>query len=412
MVSYESLPYATIQAQSCASETLLNTFLHPTSSHVPYLENSSTSAALTAWTTYRIGKLSSSSSCSSPLPIHKLTKWQENWQRHNVLLNSEESLVKDAYSKARAAHTLAYTKWSNSGTTVRAAREIQLAALSSNGMSPHALMEINLSLKKSERKMQKCAEEQQSAKQRLLQSIIAYDERTSAMKRVHEVLERERRHVLKNVLEDCVALEMEQLARRQMALATLADNVAAMDAEADVVAFISEKSQSSLNVHELQGKALTLLDWQWKSRNEDECEDFSFPREEHDVHSQVGDEDHLSMQLFVNASFLGKQYLEIHNSRPSFDTKKGRKWFLHCLNQKRSEQRWMNENAYQTMSIQMECVLNECVKTNDIKSAKNLMILAETFYRISIQDDQSEKRIFLQEAIQQHPLWQNIKVFV
>ena len=110
----------------------------------------------------------------------------------------------------------------------------------------------------------------------------------------------------------------------------------------------------------------------------------------------------------VNKAWLGEElssddYLK---AKSIIKSSKGRSILMFCLNIKRNAGHFLlTDIGFKHIGAVLYSAINECEKSQDLKSAKSAIILSQTFFK----RNQDKSKVFLQEFIVNHRLWQSFE---
>jgi len=249
------------------------------------------------------------------------------------------------------------------------------------------------------------------AKSNLASAYAQLDQTVMECAQVFQTAERERINEVKSALEKIVVLEGEYLGSRKACLHQLAVHVQAIDAALDQQNLV-KASRSPDNTHRY-GKALELLDWDFDrhAAKKKHLEAVEGPKE--GTNNRIGEEKKDSLREASEAKERLVKQMEdmkvwLDNLLPAASgenqktvdsdakqtekamvrigwlvrEKAEREGFLTLLNQKRSERTEVPEQTFVPLAKVGHAFLDACYKQKDVASAKQLMIMANTFYRV------------------------------
>ena len=89
----------------------------------------------------------------------------------------------------------------------------------------------------------------------------------------------------------------------------------------------------------------------------------------------------------------------------------GRSALIHSLNQQRSRRTEIAAKGFTELANAVLIVLDKCLETKDVQTAKMAMMLSQTFYQDGEEagsDGDRKARIFLKSSLLHHPLWRDV----
>jgi tetratricopeptide (TPR) repeat protein len=101
--------------------------------------------------------------------------------------------------------------------------------------------------------------------------------------------------------------------------------------------------------------------------------------------------------------------LRLEEFKRLFEDEKNRTMFVKLLNLQRSKVQDVG-SGYDVLASLMQLNLDWCAKQSDVRTAKMVMIMSETFFRRRTThpfDQRAEAREYLQSHIKSHPIWHN-----
>ncbi|CEG50518.1 uncharacterized protein PHALS_00656 [Plasmopara halstedii] len=182
-------------------------------------------------------------------------------------LQGEILNANNEYKVAVAAHKETINRLNKATRELREAREKQRLALHGIGVPVFELQRLATRVAKCEEEQAEAVMARARAKKTLYNRIIARDEMTMAVSVAYQKAEEERLDQLIVSLRRFLHVEKERLQVSQQMLASLETHVQSLSRAEDIQLFIHNQRDPD-NMH-FQGKALALLDWQWKKAQSD-----------------------------------------------------------------------------------------------------------------------------------------------
>ncbi|ETW00056.1 hypothetical protein H310_07486 [Aphanomyces invadans] len=353
-------------------------------------------------------------------------------------LQAELARVNDEYSAAEEQQCKAKVVVDCARRDLEEAISRQDDALHEIGVPSFELQRLAFRVKSAELELSRALAEREQTKQHLLKTIIARDEMTMAVSVAYQRAEEERMDQLGSCLKLWMHVEKEHIKFREKQLQQLEEHVVRMDRAGDLQLLIHNHRHPD-NLH-FQGKALSLLDWQWQNQNQqsppgslnslqvpsadkwqvshadanaDEnapsCHDKSLQHLEAVLSSHF--DDHIDLDDASNPAT--REFVAA-----SCNSSESRQLFVQTLNRQRSIATKVSSPIKFRRLVQ--CFLaffDACVLHDDTKAAKTAMMLSATFYTIPPHDrtnlddapsaDPRHIRRYVQEDVKVHVIWSN-----
>ncbi|KAF0704645.1 hypothetical protein AaE_014832 [Aphanomyces astaci] len=321
-------------------------------------------------------------------------------------LQAELARVNDEYTAAEAQQRKAKAVCDVARQDFEDAVIRQDDALHEIGVPSFELQRLAYRVKTAELEVNRSVAEKAQAKTHLLQTIVSRDEMSMAVSVAYQRAEEERRDQLGACMKLWLSVEKEHIKFREKQLQQLEAHVVRMDRAGDVQLLIHNHRHPD-NLH-FQGKALSLLDWQWT--NQEEMTPLSHtlpgsrtwtpPPPTTTTTAHLPHEPDVPHDLAALLSSHFDDQSETLNRQRSLGTK------VACpLKFRRLVQCFL-------------AFFDACVLHDDTKAAKTAMMLSATFYMIPpdhhvaddiVAADQRHIRRYVQEDVKGHVIWSNPK---
>eukprot|EP00949_MAST-11_sp_MAST-11-sp1_P000765 g765.t1 len=259
----------------------------------------------------------------------------------------------------------------------------------------------NVKLSSLHQKHLRSREELGSAVQRCEAELeIVMGECRQTMQRVaddFQEYELSRTRKLKEELMGLIEDEERMLERQKLSLERCKRFVEEIDATSDVRLFSHERRV----VNMFQGKVAELA----KSSGRRSVERSASPVHRDDLDQNT--DAYRAMERVIEGIYRGGErpddFEKVHELLRDAENRKA---FVQLLNLERSRQQEVGK-GFDLLAELMDSFLDSCVRENDVKAAKMLMIMSETFYAMDREGHEGE-RIYMQVRIKEHPIWSNL----
>ncbi|RHY75881.1 hypothetical protein DYB34_001457 [Aphanomyces astaci] len=300
------------------------------------------------------------------------------------------------------------------------------------GVPSFELQRLAYRVKTAELEVNRSVAEKAQAKTHLLQTIVSRDEMSMAVSVAYQRAEEERRDQLGACMKLWLSVEKEHIKFREKQLQQLEAHVVRMDRAGDVQLLIHNHRHPD-NLH-FQGKALSLLDWQWTNQEEmtpllhtlPGSRTWTPPPPTTTTTAHLPHEPDVPHDL---AALLSSHFddqsevLDDQHDPPAAvadcTSAEARQLFVQTLNRQRS----LGTKVACPLKFRrlVQCFLaffDACVLHDDTKAAKTAMMLSATFYMIPpdhhvaddiVAADQRHIRRYVQEDVKGHVIWSNPK---
>jgi len=256
--------------------------------------------------------------------------------------------------------------------------------------------------------------------QRFYQTSIAeynqardrYDQAIGHVLETYEQAAEARLETLKDSLRKFVVYETSALRNTQYDLDQVAKAMESIDSRADIQLFLqTHKQPAALDIHyrfvEYQAAAVAFqrfLDEQPPAENAPGLAGLLAKLSDHLFPEVQTDRAREAVEPIITKVWAG-QVLNAED-RTTFAAlvreKVGRRVWVGCLSERRQQgQCEIKPEGFATAAEQMRTVLSECERAQDSSTARQCLILAQTFYH-------EQPREFLESLVGAHPLWQQV----
>ncbi|ETV79155.1 hypothetical protein, variant 2 [Aphanomyces astaci] len=348
-------------------------------------------------------------------------------------LQAELARVNDEYTAAEAQQRKAKDVCDVARQDFEDAVIRQDDALHEIGVPSFELQRLAYRVKTAELEVNRSVAEKAQAKTHLLQTIVSRDEMSMAVSVAYQRAEEERRDQLGACMKLWLSVEKEHIKFREKQLQQLEAHVVRMDRAGDVQLLIHNHRHPD-NLH-FQGKALSLLDWQWTNQEEMTPLSHTLPGSRtwtpppptttttaHLPHEPDVPHDLaalLSSHFDDQSEVLDDDQHDPPAAVADCSSAEARQLFVQTLNRQRS----LGTKVACPLKFRrlVQCFLaffDACVLHDDTKAAKTAMMLSATFYMIPpdhhvaddiVAADQRHIRRYVQEDVKGHVIWSNPK---
>lgn len=190
-----------------------------------------------------------------------------------------------------------------------------------------------------------------------------------------ELLEQRRIDVVKQSMQAALKAQVEALKMQQKELEEALQEMDKVDRASDLRSFAN---------HELIKQS---------------CQDKRGEEEETGPEEQ-GDNEEIATA--VQKLFEGEENVDLSNLCKLFEDEKNRASALRCLNRHRSKRTNVGD-SFDALTVVFIGLLDHAYIKADVKCAKMILILAETFYHV-----EAEQKVYIQERIKGHAMWKAV----